>query len=282
MATRRRSGLLQFHGTKAVIDYYEASGFGLITTSARNEKPYIYGPHIPPHDARCARLGTGKDAAFKLTVLGAGLRTSSWTACRWTTLYPGNGFAAFFRRRGLTQAKCAKGLRHCGNQRGRDEKARRFRPRPMGQPLADAFRYLVIGCRPQAARPAPRRRSTDGPPNGRRFRHPPSNVLSDWRALSKWREAAETEYAFTDGRRVDRDEKAKLEETAASPWCSNGFRVIIASVSGSGDQQPHRGPVHPREIGDAKPNEILTAGAEWFRDEANAEDEGNAGISRTC
>lgn len=100
-----------------------------------------------------------------------------------------------------------------------------------------------------------------------------SNVLSDWRALSKWREAAETEYAFRDGHQWTEDEKAKLEENSRVPVVFNRVQVIIASVSGSEINNRTEVRFIPREIGDAKPNEILTAGAEWFRDEANAEDE---------
>ena len=98
----------QFHGAqKRVIDYYEASGVGLDHyVGVLNEKPYIYGPHILPHDARVRELGTGKTRVETLTALG--LRTSSSrTACRWTTA--SGRFAAFFRRRGLTQRSAQRG-----------------------------------------------------------------------------------------------------------------------------------------------------------------------------
>jgi hypothetical protein len=98
-------------------------------------------------------------------------------------------------------------------------------------------------------------------------------VCADWKALSKWREAAEGEYAFKDGHQWTEAEKAELEEKARVPVVFNRVQVILASVSGSEINNRTEVRFIPREIGDAKPNEILTAGAEWFRDEANAEDE---------
>lgn len=98
-------------------------------------------------------------------------------------------------------------------------------------------------------------------------------VSTDWKAISEWREAAEKEYAFKDGHQWTDAEKADLEERSRVPVVFNRVQVILASVSGSEINNRTEVRFIPREIGDAKPNEILTAGAEWFRDEANAEDE---------
>lgn len=100
-----------------------------------------------------------------------------------------------------------------------------------------------------------------------------ANVTADWQAAGKWREAAEEEYAFRDGHQWTDAEKADLREKNRVPIVFNRVQVIIASVSGSEINNRTEVRFIPREIGDAKPNEILTAGAEWFRDEANAEDE---------
>lgn len=100
-----------------------------------------------------------------------------------------------------------------------------------------------------------------------------ANVTADWQALSKWREEAEKEYAFKDGHQWTEAEKATLQENARVPVVFNRVQVILASVSGSEINNRTEVRFIPREIGDAKANEILTAGAEWFRDEANAEDE---------
>jgi hypothetical protein len=100
-----------------------------------------------------------------------------------------------------------------------------------------------------------------------------AQVTADWEAVSKWRDAARDEYAFKDGHQWTDAEKADLEERARVPVVFNRVQVILASVSGSEINNRTEVRFIPREIGDAKPNEILTAGAEWFRDEANAEDE---------
>ena len=98
-------------------------------------------------------------------------------------------------------------------------------------------------------------------------------VSADWQAVAEWRDAAEKEYAFRDGHQWTDAEKADLEERSRVPVVFNRVQVILASVSGSEINNRTEVRFIPREIGDAKPNEILTAGAEWFRDEANAEDE---------
>lgn len=100
-----------------------------------------------------------------------------------------------------------------------------------------------------------------------------ANVLADHKALSKWRTAAEEEYAFRDGHQWTEAEKADMLDKMRVPVVFNRVQVIIASVSGSEINNRTEVRFIPREIGDAKPNEVLSAGAEWFRDEANAEDE---------
>ncbi len=100
-----------------------------------------------------------------------------------------------------------------------------------------------------------------------------ANVTADWQAQAKWRDAAKEEYAFRDGHQWTELEKADMLEKMRVPIVFNRVQVIIASVSGSEINNRTEVRFIPREIGDAKPNEILTAGAEWFRDEANAEDE---------
>ena len=86
-------------------------------------------------------------------------------------------------------------------------------------------------------------------------------VSADWQALSEWREAAEQEYAFKDGHQWTDAEKADLEERSRVPVVFNRVQVILASVSGSEINNRSEVRFIPREIGDAKPNEILTAGA---------------------
>lgn len=98
-------------------------------------------------------------------------------------------------------------------------------------------------------------------------------VQQDWKAQREFREDAEEEYAFIDGHQWSEQEKADLQENQRIPIVFNRVAPIIASVSGSEINNRTEVRYIPREIGDAKPNEVLTAGAEWFRDQGQAEDE---------
>lgn len=151
----------QFHGAqKRIIDYYEASGVGLDHyVGVLKGKPYIYGPHILPHDARVRELGTGKTRVETLTALGL----KDVTIADSIPLDDGiQAVRSFLPAAWFDAANCAKGVEALRQyQREWDEKAKAFKPRPMhswASHGADAFRYLVIGYRPQAAKPAPRKR----------------------------------------------------------------------------------------------------------------------------
>lgn len=97
-------------------------------------------------------------------------------------------------------------------------------------------------------------------------------IKADWRAQAKWREQAEDDYAFQAGHQWTTQEKAQMEESARPPIVFNRTAVILSAVAGSEINNRTEVRFIPREIGDAKPNEVLTAGAEWFRDQADAED----------
>ena len=95
----------------------------------------------------------------------------------------------------------------------------------------------------------------------------------DWRAQASFREDAEEEYNFVDGHQWTDQEKADLEANQRAPIVFNRCATVIASVAGSEINNRTEVRYIPREIGDVKTNEVLTAGAEWFRDQAHAEDE---------
>lgn len=97
-------------------------------------------------------------------------------------------------------------------------------------------------------------------------------VISSWRAQSEWREQVEDDFAFIDGHQWSDTEKTDLEEQSRIPVVFNRTAVIIGSVAGSEINNRTEVRFIPREIGDVKPNEVLTAGGEWFRDVADAED----------
>ena len=99
---------------------------------------------------------------------------------------------------------------------------------------------------------------------------------SSWKAQAKWREESEEDFAFEAGHQWTDAEKSALQEQSRVPIVFNRTAVIISSVTGSEINNRTEVRFIPREIGDAKPNEVLTAGAEWFRDIADAEDEESA------
>lgn len=98
-------------------------------------------------------------------------------------------------------------------------------------------------------------------------------VQRDWWAQADYRTEMAEDFAFTDGHQVEEADRAEMEENNRAVVTFNLVAPIIAAVSGSEINNRTEVRFIPREIGDIKPNEILSAGAEWFRDEANAEDE---------
>ena len=97
-------------------------------------------------------------------------------------------------------------------------------------------------------------------------------ALTSWSAQSEWREQAESDFAFLDGHQWTDSERAALEEQSRVPIVFNRVAVMIGAVAGSEINNRTEVRFIPREIGDAQPNEVLSAGAEWFRDQADAED----------
>ncbi|MEL6361715.1 MAG: portal protein [Pseudomonadota bacterium] len=95
---------------------------------------------------------------------------------------------------------------------------------------------------------------------------------SSWKAQASAREEMEDDYHFADGHQWTDSEKQMLEANSRVPVVFNRAMVIISSVAGSEINNRTEIRYIPREIGDVKPNEVLTAGAEWFRDQSDAED----------
>jgi len=107
------------------------------------------------------------------------------------------------------------------------------------------------------------------------------DTLKKWtvearKAQAEWRDQADEDFAFVDGHQWNDEEKADLEETSRVPLVFNRVAVVLAAVAGSEINNRTEVRFIPREVGDSKPNEILSAGAEWFRDQASAEDEDSA------
>lgn len=96
---------------------------------------------------------------------------------------------------------------------------------------------------------------------------------ADVRKANVWRKEAEEDFKFRDGHQWSDDDKQALEEQRRPVITFNRTGVLVDAVVGSeiGNRREVR--YIPREMGDAKPNEILTSAAEWFRDQCDAEDE---------
>ena len=93
-------------------------------------------------------------------------------------------------------------------------------------------------------------------------------VSESWDEQSKWREEAEDDFNFDAGHQWDEQAKRELEENNRNALVFNRTAVIISSVTGAEINNRTEVRFIPREIGDVKPNEVLTAGAEWFRSSA--------------
>jgi hypothetical protein len=91
--------------------------------------------------------------------------------------------------------------------------------------------------------------------------------------LSDWREDAREDYRFVDGDQWDKSDKEKLKKENRPVMTFNRAQTLINAVSGSEISNRMETRFIPREEGDAKPNELLTAAAEWARDNADSEDE---------
>ena len=142
-----------------LIDYYEASGVSLDHyAKLLREKPYTYGEHILPHDAEVKELGTGTSRVE--TLLGLGIRTRVLASGGPGAAADGiNAARLLLPRCWFDKAKCERGLEALRQYRQEyDDKLRAFRGRPLHDwtsHAADAFRYLAVGLRPDAAKAKP-------------------------------------------------------------------------------------------------------------------------------
>ena len=130
-----------------LIDYYESSGVGLDHyMRVLNEKGYIYGNHILPHDVRVRELGSGKSRMEVLDSLGARPITVA------PQLMVDDGIQAV--RSMLTNCwfdaeRCERGIDALRQyHREYDDNGKVWRSRPShdwASHGSDAFRYLAVG-----------------------------------------------------------------------------------------------------------------------------------------
>lgn len=104
-----------------------------------------------------------------------------------------------------------------------------------------------------------------------------SDTRKKWKeakeGLSAWRSESMMAYAFVAGDQWSQEDTAKLELEGRPAVVFNRTAPMVDAVSGLEINNRQSVRYYPREIGDVKQNEILTATADWIRDECDAEDE---------
>ncbi len=131
-----------------LIDYYEASGVGLDHYArVLQQRAYVYGEHLLPHDARVQEMGSGKTRVETLQSLG--IRPRVLDAHR---LEDGiNEVRLLLPRCWFDAERCARGLEALRHYRCEWDARRQVqRERPLhdwSSHAADAFRYLAMGLR---------------------------------------------------------------------------------------------------------------------------------------
>lgn len=97
----------------------------------------------------------------------------------------------------------------------------------------------------------------------------------------EWRKEAKEDFQFFAGDQWSEQDKEALRAKNRVPVVFNRIAPIVNAVVGSEINNRREVQYIPREIGDAKANEILTAAGEWFRDQTGAEDEESDGFQDT-
>lgn len=95
--------------------------------------------------------------------------------------------------------------------------------------------------------------------------------INDRNHIEKWRDEAKEDYDFVAGRQYSDAEIAALKAKKRPVVVFNRIQPVIDSVYGQEIGNRREARYIPREMGDVKPNELLTGAAEWFRDQAHAE-----------
>lgn len=129
-----------------IVDFYESSGVGLDHyKKVLNEKGYLYGTHLFPHDVEVKELGTGRSRQEVLETLGIRV-----TVVPKISIDDGiNAVRKILPSCWFDEVRCADGIAKLAQYRTEyDEKRQVFKPRPLhdwASHAADAFRYLAVG-----------------------------------------------------------------------------------------------------------------------------------------
>lgn len=138
-----------------VIDHYTASGYGLDHYArVLQERGYLYGKHIGPHDIKVRELGTGRSRIETARSLGI-----NFTVCPDLSVEDGiSAVRMTIPRMWFDAEKCAKGLDSLRQYREKIDEKRMISLGPLHDWTshdADAFRYLCVAHRdeqPQQSR----------------------------------------------------------------------------------------------------------------------------------
>lgn len=132
-----------------IVDFYEASGVGLDHYArVLNEKGYLYGEQLLPHDVQVQELGTGKS---RLETLGS-MGVRNVRVVPKLSVDDGiNAVRGLIPRCWFDAERCKEGIERLRQYRREyDDKMKTFKPRPLHDwtsHAADAFRYLAVGLR---------------------------------------------------------------------------------------------------------------------------------------
>lgn len=134
-----------------VIDHYTASGYGLDHYArVLQEKHYLYGKHIGPHDIKVRELGTGRSRIETARGLGINL-----VVCPDLSVEDGiSAVRMMLPRMWFDAEKCAKGLDSLKQYREKIDEKRQISLGPLHDWTshdADAFRYLCVAHRDEQA-----------------------------------------------------------------------------------------------------------------------------------
>jgi len=129
-----------------IVDFYESSGVGLDHyKQVLNDKSYLYGQFLFPHDVAVRELGTGRSRQEVLETLGIRV-----TVVPRLSVDDGiNAVRKLLPSCWFDGERCEDGLLKLTQYRAEyDEKRQVLKPRPLHDwtsHAADAFRYLAIG-----------------------------------------------------------------------------------------------------------------------------------------
>ncbi len=139
-----------------VIDYYEASGYGLDHyAKVLSEKGYHYGTHYGPHDIQVRELGSGKSRWEVARSLGL-----TFSVVKQMEVADGiNAARMTIPRMWFDKVKTAQGLDALRQYREKIDEKRQVSMGPLhdwSSHAADAFRYLCVGHRDEKEKVRPR------------------------------------------------------------------------------------------------------------------------------